>query len=63
MEYQEYIRQKLELYEHILCFIDEEDCDNQHFDEILKIIQKYEYQENPEEFKSILSYKLFQHEN
>ncbi|KAK8836939.1 hypothetical protein M9Y10_036970 [Tritrichomonas musculus] len=54
MEYQEYIKQKSELYEHFLCFIDGEEQDNEHFKEIIRHIEKNEYQEKTKEFKSIL---------
>ena len=43
MEYQEYIGTQTELYEHFLCFINDEEHENEHFEEILQIIQKHGY--------------------
>ena len=54
MEYQEYIKQKSELYQHFLCFIEDEEQDNEHFKEIIRFIETNEYEEKAEEFKSIL---------
>lgn len=54
MEFQDYIKEKKELYDHFLYFIEEENENENNFSKLIQNIQKHNYQENPEEFKSIL---------
>ena len=54
MEYQEYIKQRSELCELFLRFIDDEEQGDEHFEEVIRFIETNEYQEKPEELKSIL---------
>lgn len=54
MEYHKYINEITELHQDFLCFLDEENQNEENFNELITNIEKHKYQENPEKFKLIL---------
>lgn len=54
MEYHEIIKQRIDIYEHFLHFIDKEIQTEEHYKDLIEIIQKHKYNQNPENLKWIL---------